>query len=209
MDDKPISFRDWSEVLGRDATVPETLCADYRRAIVGYLGFLKSHHRRATVASVLKYLAEQTAMGRETEAIRVALRWFFIAGRKQEAAGEAARMGTEEQPADPGGVRQAMPGRDTADPDRGYDDENPPPGEIPDRTDRGDEPWERRLVERIRVEQKLWRTEQTYRAWCRRFAAWLAPRTMGKAGHRAEKWMWLLKGMRGWARGISQYLFHR
>ena len=47
--------------------------------------------------------------------------------------------------------------------------------------DVGGPPWERRLVERIRVRQLLWRTEQTYRDWIRRFAAFLAPRGVESA----------------------------
>lgn len=39
-----------------------------------------------------------------------------------------------------------------------------------------DEEWERELMERLRAEYKSYRTEKTYRAWCRRFVRFSAPK---------------------------------
>jgi integron integrase len=46
----------------------------------------------------------------------------------------------------------------------------------PARSDPGREPWEQRLVVACRQHRLLWRTEQTYRMWARRFADFVAPR---------------------------------
>jgi len=44
------------------------------------------------------------------------------------------------------------------------------------RADLGRTPWERRLVETIRVRHLAWRTEQTYRGWAWRFSGFLGER---------------------------------
>ncbi len=45
------------------------------------------------------------------------------------------------------------------------------------RRDLGGADWERDLIVAVRTRNFLWRTEQTYRAWGARFAAFLAPRS--------------------------------
>jgi integron integrase len=51
----------------------------------------------------------------------------------------------------------------------------------PEKADTGATPWERRLIERLRVGQYQWRTEVTYRDWAWRFASWLGARAMESA----------------------------
>jgi integron integrase len=56
--------------------------------------------------------------------------------------------------------------------------------------DLGEEGWEQSLVREIRRRGFLWRTEQTYRAWGRRFAAFLAPKSvMVAAGPEVEAFL--------------------
>jgi len=56
--------------------------------------------------------------------------------------------------------------------------------------DLGEEGWERSLVREIRRRGFLWRTEQTYRAWGRRFATFLSPKTvMVAAGPEVESFL--------------------
>jgi len=45
----------------------------------------------------------------------------------------------------------------------------------------GRTPWERRLVEKIRVRHLAWRTEQTYRGWAWRLAQFLGERPVESA----------------------------
>ncbi|MGO8926225.1 MAG: integron integrase [Limisphaerales bacterium] len=49
------------------------------------------------------------------------------------------------------------------------------------RADLGRTPWERRLVEKIRVRHLAWRTEQTYRGWAWRLADFLGERPVESA----------------------------
>jgi hypothetical protein len=62
-----------------------------------------------------------------------------------------------------------------------------PPGEVLTgvptlgRADLGQTPWERRLVEKLRVRHLSWRTEQTYRGWAWRFAHFLGERPVESA----------------------------
>lgn len=58
-----------------------------------------------------------------------------------------------------------------------------PPG-VPSigHADTGRTDWERRMIERLRLNHYSWRTEQTYRDWAWRFEQWLSPRSMGTAG---------------------------
>ena len=49
------------------------------------------------------------------------------------------------------------------------------------QADTGAEPWERRLIERLRMEHYAWRTEQTYREWAWRLADFVRPRDLESA----------------------------
>src|SRR5215831_9373637 len=49
------------------------------------------------------------------------------------------------------------------------------------RADLGKTGWERRMIERLRLQHYSWRTEQTYREWARRFAVFLRGREMEQA----------------------------
>jgi len=49
------------------------------------------------------------------------------------------------------------------------------------QADTGAEPWERRLIERLRIEHYAWRTEQTYREWAWRLADFVRPRDLESA----------------------------
>jgi Phage integrase, N-terminal SAM-like domain len=49
------------------------------------------------------------------------------------------------------------------------------------RADLGRTPWEKRLVEKIRVRHLSWRTEQTYRGWAWRLAQFLGERPVESA----------------------------
>jgi integron integrase len=49
------------------------------------------------------------------------------------------------------------------------------------QADTGAEPWERRLIERLRIQHYAWRTEQTYREWSWRLAGFVRPRSLDEA----------------------------
>ena len=50
------------------------------------------------------------------------------------------------------------------------------------QADTGAEPWERRLIERLRLGHYAWRTEKTYREWAWRLAEFIRPRELESAG---------------------------
>lgn len=49
------------------------------------------------------------------------------------------------------------------------------------QADTGAEAWERRLIERLRIQHYAWRTEQTYREWAWRLADFVRPRELEAA----------------------------
>ena len=49
------------------------------------------------------------------------------------------------------------------------------------QADTGSQPWERRLIERLRIQHYAWRTEQTYREWAWRLAEFIRPRELDSA----------------------------
>jgi integron integrase len=49
------------------------------------------------------------------------------------------------------------------------------------QADTGAQPWERRLIERLRIQHYAWRTEQTYRSWAWRLAHFIHPRDLETA----------------------------
>ncbi len=55
------------------------------------------------------------------------------------------------------------------------------------QADTGAEPWERRLIERLRIQHYAWRTEQTYREWAWRLADFIRPRPMESASEQDVK----------------------
>ena len=58
----------------------------------------------------------------------------------------------------------------------------PPPGTpSPGQADTGRTPWERRLIERLRLNHYSWRTEQTYREWAWRLRQFIGDREMEAA----------------------------
>ena len=49
------------------------------------------------------------------------------------------------------------------------------------QADTGAQPWERRLIERLRIQHYAWRTEKTYREWAWRLADFIRPRDLESA----------------------------
>jgi hypothetical protein len=147
----PVSFPLWATVLAGEGFDAATR-EQYRRSVVAYLHDLKTRRQCASLASAKAYVENGEAHGLTATADRVALRWFFQAAARQ--------------------TRDASPATDVT----------APASPIrPEKADTGRTPWERRLVERLRVGQYLWRTEMTYRDWAWRFAAWLGDRPVDGA----------------------------
>ncbi|MFA5344406.1 MAG: integron integrase [Kiritimatiellia bacterium] len=193
IDHSPVSFAEWSTVLAGESFDPATR-ERYRRCIVAYLHHLKERRERASVASAKAYVESGEVKGVTDHLDRDALRWFFLAARRRTEDG--GRLKAEDnanvQPRAARGKRSIYPafrgtpnvqclmtddGRQTT--EDGIEEQASPIH--PEKADTGTTPWERRLVERLRVGQYQWRTEVTYRDWAWRFAAWLGARPMDGA----------------------------
>jgi integron integrase len=150
----PVSFPRWREVLHREH-LAVALVRSHEGEIFAYLKHLKAKRCRVSVESVLEYLRGLEGQGTPTEAARSALRWFFQAAVQQATIG-----GDETTPEPDGPVRTIQT----------------------EWTDDGGPPWEQRMVTVLRTRQLMWRTEQAYRGWARRFALWLGEKRIEDAG---------------------------
>ncbi len=152
----PLFLRDWANRLEK-----APITNDEKRTWHRQLRFFFSYCRRergvacvATCRAYLEHLDEK--MPKASEYARPALRWFVKEARLHGQIGQPIRRETGSHSA---GV--------------------PPPLAA---TDLGKEPWEQALVATIRKKHLLWRSEQTYRGWARRFAEFIAPKTPYAAG---------------------------
>lgn len=150
-DSQTLDFPEWSRALeGAGLAYAERV--DFRARIVAFLAWCRTGGTAATVRSARVFIRSRQR-GAVREAYRRALRWLFLAARRD------------------GGVR--MPGVDAEKQARlQLNLEREMPHGHPGAT-----PWERALVETIRMRGLLWRTEQTYRMWAWRFVRWIGGRT--------------------------------
>jgi integron integrase len=172
MNSRAISFPDWKLVLGKSAFTRQEKSA-YAEEIIGFLRQCKIQGAAATTDFAKEYLAV-----REKESsgpARLALRWFYVEGRKREggAGGERPRLNAESGGAE--GSERSMVAEQRAMIRRRMD---APPA----ASDTGATVWEQALIRAARERGFLWRTEQTYREWAVRFARFITPRTPEAAG---------------------------
>ena len=178
-----ISFREWYEILNK-ADFPPEVRAEMQQVIFGFLRFCRGKCTPASVMLAKLYIEDREAQGgSRNESLRAALRWFVTKG--------AWRPKPKAVPVHPAGLKQ------TAAPVHGQGqnpqragsigksgDEVPEPrrraaqeAARPAGQDVGGADWERDLIKAIRMKAFLFRTEQTYREWAVRFAAFLRPRS--------------------------------
>ena len=146
----PIVLRDWRERLGR-APLTDAMVARYERSLFAFLAYCRREHTAASVAVIRSYLRTTS-----DSSARDALRWFYR--EAQSAPNPPPRRPDAEAPA-----LGAPRGRAAT----------PPPA----HRDLGGADWERDLVKAARERGFLWRTEETYRRWGARFAAFVRPRS--------------------------------
>lgn len=148
-----VSFPAWKAALDTAPLLP-TQRMQFHWAIVSFLHFCKQARRPASIAAAREHISALTAQGKLTESTRAGLRWFFRAASRQAAT---------EVPSPTVGP---VGGR--------YVSHGLPP--TPAASDLGGPDWEQALVRAMRIRGFLWRSEQTYRNWARRFAGFLRPR---------------------------------
>jgi len=176
----PVSFPEWKTAL---TCVENELQESYRQEVVWFLHHCKKLHTPATVALARNYLEgrEHTHGG----SAREALRWFFraaaLAARTRSPAASNKPCAPESSKADQSlrdsasrntPVRSSLSYRPAS---AGRGEHRPEPALAAD--DLGGPVWEKALITAAREAGLLWRTEETYRGWARRFARFVAPRT--------------------------------
>jgi integron integrase len=181
-------FPNWAVVLAK-VRLKDLDRRAYRLAIVGYLTFCKRARQRATVASARLFMAEVEAQRRLSRAQltvwKAALNWFFTAagGKNLKAGTLKAEIGNRTDYLTSPQSMFAVAAPHSSD-ERGEGEEMDAPatpcarGKEPPlaATDLGGPEWERELIRVLRERHYEWRTEQAYRMWARRFAAWLEGR---------------------------------
>ena len=166
---RPISFPNWKPALAGAALEPAVKEA-HRRAILTLLKFCKGAHAPVTVALIRSYL--KTAAGPEAQE---ALRWFYrmALAARPEGSGHG-RVEAAQGPGLPPAMN-TITGAGGGERGRKM---TPPLA----REDLGGADWERDLIRALRERGFLWRTEETYRMWAARFAAFLQPLSPYAAG---------------------------
>ena len=126
---------------------------------------------KTSFKSAKSYLATLVGAGVEIESERMGLRWFFSSAMKHD--NESAQSKNVQ------GIENTA-------------------GRIdPEKADQGETEWEKRLVERLRVGQYKWRTEQTYREWMWRFFDWFGRDPLSAETEDVKKFLSWLAVKRG------------
>ena len=162
MNRQPVSFPGWKVVLAQSSLSP-VVKASHTREILTFLHHCKQTHSPATVELIRQWLAKRE--NSPDGPAHCALRWFYREGSRKPAASVAAAQREEILPES--ATRQ--PALRPMEPKAAAQD-------------LGGAEWEKALIKTIRVRGLLWRTEETYRSWARRFAVFIAPMTPYAAG---------------------------
>ena len=197
-DKQPVSFPGWKAALAA-SNLPPVVKSSHIREILTFLRLCKTKHAPATAELVKQHLAahESHLAASVVGPAREALRWFFRNAPKEAesernraelnrcpnktvAAGKEARpeaalhLGGEEHGL--GTAHAAAPMRAYS---RSYNQRPPwrPMEPRPASQDLGGPDWEQALVATMRMRGLLSRTEDTYRAWGKRFAEFIAPKS--------------------------------
>ena len=186
----PISFPSWKTVL-TEAELSGEQKESFTREILTFLRLCKSRRAPVSVMLAKLYLADREKQG--PSPARQALRWFVTKGRSRPHPASKP-TGTSGDAASSGKTRRAEVAADVGKvlPEQSV---NRGPGAGPERDgssfrsvrrsaapplardDRGGSFWEERLIAECRQRGFLWRTEETYRMWAKRFADFIAPKT--------------------------------
>ncbi len=203
MDDQPLVFEDWETVL--KAEVPPDRQRRYREAIVKFRFWLREKGETPVVATFKAHLDWKKSYlpADRFEVRREALQWYYNTGRrrmKKTVPGESSVTGKQEmtgkgsvglrnadgvEPVPPVGLQRTRVQK--VDSYRVYEmNDVPTAGE----RDLGGPPWEQALVRRIREKHLAWKSEKTYRGWCRRFIAACGSKPVKQLDHDdVRKWL--------------------
>ena len=196
MDEKPFCFEDWATAL-RETVAPE-FQGGYREAIVKFRYWLRQTRKEPDVEAFKAHLEwKRSYLPTERfEIRRAALRWYYQEGKLRMKAASLEKAAPPPGQPSPTPVRPRIAPASNHAADRHAREPMPrassaqelvahgtPHAHKPDgyrfytmndvptagARDLGGSPWEQALVSRIREKHLAWKSEKTYRSWCRRF----------------------------------------
>ncbi len=208
MDATVIVFDDWESTL--KAQAPEDRYRGYREAIVKFRYWLRETGKPADAATFKEHLNwKRSYLTPDRFSIRLeALRWYYQEGRKRMVSRapspkSATPMPANEEPESHPGQGGRMDTRLSRSRDK--DNLPKPVGErrfgdyrvygmtdVPTAGSRdlGGPSWEKALIRRIREKNLAWKSEKTYRSWCRRFMAVCGNKPIEDLDHRdIHQWL--------------------
>jgi integron integrase len=181
MQPDPITFPQWKEVLAQAKLSPEVKDS-HRREIITFLHHCRSSHAPATIALIKQWLAKREQM--PDGPAHLALRWFYRAGKtigkNPDIPESDGSIHHRIDPALPLPLSPTTgPNFGPASPPLSRPSRQPlrPMEPRPAAMDQGGPDWEQALVRTARIRGLLWRSEETYRMWAMRFAAFIVPKT--------------------------------
>lgn len=152
----PIFFPQWWDALERE-TWSAAIKKQRRLAIMRLLNVCKGERRPVSIAFIKSYLADSASGANLFPETREALRWFVVQARKAIPPEQGRASIVPENGTRPGPISATIAAGG---------------GRV---VDLGGPGWEQALVRALRMDGKLWRTEETYRGWARRFAFFIQP----------------------------------
>ena len=169
--DEIIWFKEWQQNL-EETHGPESVKLRKQKDIWRLLRVCKAVQRPVSVG-LIRWLLGRKGLSREERAQeRESFSWFYQSAKKVGGVRRAKRPFVA--PALPAHeVLASLPARRAP-----RSNLAPPPLA---RDDLGETDWEVALVKALRRKNLLWRTEQSYRAWAKRFARFMAPDLPWKA----------------------------
>ena len=200
-----IVFDDWEKVL--KAKVPASRYRAYREAIVKFRYWIRQTGKSPDAGTFKEHLEwKKSYLSPDRFALRhEALRWYYREGRKRMAAAQGklppppvcGTPGTQpyadstrtldSPPISKQGQQSKPEDSRTMDDHRIYEMNDVPTAGA---RDLGGPSWERALVRRIREKNLAWKSEKTYRSWCRRFVAACGNKPIAKLNHRdIHEWL--------------------
>lgn len=169
-----ISFPSWSDALA-GAHLPDSVRERHRVIINWYLGHLKREHQAATVQTAREFVEHLVQTRRpadwQVEQWSEGLNWFFKEAptRRHRAEKPSGEMPASEQSAKADGSSTTDAGDAFSDGRRQYVYTI---AEMQQKVPM--DPWIEETVRLMRVQQKAYRTEESYLGWIRRMARFLS-----------------------------------
>jgi hypothetical protein len=169
--DEVIWLKGWQQNL-EEADESESFKLRKQKDIWRLLRVCKAVQRRVSVG-LIKWFLDRKGLSKEERAKeRESFSWFYQSAKKAGGVSRAQKpFQAPKLPAEE--VLANLPGHSTPRSHLAA----PPLA----RDDLGDTDWEVALIKALRRKNVLWRTEQSYRAWAKRFARFLAPDLPWKA----------------------------